>query len=64
MDTDMEGIMQLFNLTSIASVEPDMPWSGARLDIIESDMMERLMTMENYGGINLRVERRRGVGGN
>ena len=64
LDTDMEGIMQHFNLTIIASVEPDMLWSGARLDKLESDMMERLMTMENYGGINLRVERRRGVGGN
>ena len=53
---EMEEIMK--------PVEPDMPWSGARLDKLESDMMKRLMTMENYGGINLRVERRRGVGGN
>ena len=64
MDTHMEDIMKHFNLTIIASVEPDMPWSGARLDNLESDMMERMMTMENYGGMNLRVERRRGVGEN
>ena len=62
LNTDMEEIMKHFNLTIIASVEPGMPWSAARLDSLESDMMERMMTMENYGGINLRVERRRGVG--
>jgi hypothetical protein len=51
LDTDMEDIMQYFKLTIIASVETDMPWSRDRLDTLESDMM----TMENYGGINLRV---------
>jgi hypothetical protein len=64
LDTNMEDIMQYFNITIIASVEPDMPWSRDRLDALEADMMERMMTMENYGGINLRVERRRGQGGN
>ena len=64
LDTNMEDIMQYFNLTIIASVEPDMPWSRDRLDTLEADMMERMMTMESYGGINLRVERRRGQGGN
>ena len=64
LDTKMEDIMQHFNLTIIASVEPDMPWSRDRLDTLESDMMERMMTMESYGGINLRVERRRGLGAN
>ena len=57
----MEELMKHFKLSIIASVEPDMPWSGDRLDKLESDMMERLMTMEQYGGINLRVERRRGT---
>ena len=57
---NLDDIMQYFNLTVIASVEPDMPWSRSRLDKLESDMMERLMTMESYGGINLRIERRRG----
>jgi hypothetical protein len=60
LDTDMEDIMQYFNLTIIASVEPDMPWSRDRLDTLEPHMMERKITMENYGCINLRVERRRG----
>ena len=57
----MEDIMQHFNLTIIASLEPDMPWSRDRLDTLKADMMERMMTMESYGGINLRVERRRGL---
>ena len=64
LDTNIEDIMQYFNLTIIASVEADKPWSRGRLDTLEADMMERMMTMENYGGINLRVERRRGQGGN
>ena len=64
LDTNMEDIMQHFNLTIIASLEPDMPWSRDRLDTLEADMMERMMTMERYGGINLRVERMRGQGGN
>ena len=54
--------MQYFNLTVIAIVEPNMPLSRDRLDTLESDMMERLMTMDAYGGINLRIERRRGIG--
>ena len=64
LETDMEEIMQHFKITIIASVEPGMPWSRTRLDILEADMMERMMTMENYGGMNLRVERRRGLGAN
>ena len=56
--------MQHFNLTIIASVESDMPWSRDRLDTLEADIMERMMTMESYGGTKLRVERKRGLGGN
>ena len=59
---NVDDIMKYFNLTVIASVEPNMPWSRDRLDTLESDMMERLMTMDAYGGINLRIERRRGIG--
>ena len=51
--------MKHFDLTVIASVEPGMPWSRERLDSLEADMMERLMTMEYHGGMNLRVDRRR-----
>ena len=62
VNNNLDNIMQYFNLTVIASVEPNMPWSRDRLDTLESDMMERLMTMDAYGGINLRIERRRGIG--
>ena len=34
LDTNMEDIMQYFNITIIASVEPDMPWSRDRLDTL------------------------------
>ena len=62
VNKNVDEIMKNFSLTIIASVEPDMPWSSARLDKLESDMMERLMTMESHGGITLRIERRRGTG--
>ena len=62
VNNNLDNIMQYFNLTVIASVEPNMPWSRDRLDTLESDLMERLMTMDAYGGINLRIERRRGIG--
>ena len=39
--------MQHFNITIIASVEANMPWSRGRLDSLEADMMERMMTMES-----------------
>ena len=61
LHTHLDDIMKHFSLTVIASVEPNMPWSRDRLDTLESDMMERLMTMDSYGGINLRIERRRGI---
>ena len=60
LDTDIENIMQHFNITIIASVEADMPWSRGRLD----RLMERMMIIEVYVGMNLRVERRRGFGVN
>jgi hypothetical protein len=31
LDTNIEDIMQYFNLTIIASVEPDMPWSREKI---------------------------------
>jgi hypothetical protein len=56
--------MKYFNLRVIASVEANMPWSWDRLerDTLKSAMMERLMTMDYYGGINMRIENRRGIG--
>ena len=58
---DLDVIMKHFQLTIIGSVEPNQPWTRSRLNRLESDMMERLMTMDNHGGMNLRVERRRGA---
>ena len=60
VNKNVDDIMKHFDLTIIASVEPGMPWSRERLDNLEADMMERLMTMEFHGGMNLRIDRRRG----
>ena len=61
IEKDLDVIMKHFQLTIIGSVEPNQPWTRSRLNRLESDMMERLMTMDNHGGMNLRVERRRGA---
>ena len=39
----------------------NLRWSKDRLEDLESDMMKRLITMESYWGINLRIERRGAV---
>ena len=47
LDTQMDQIMQSCNITIIASVEPDQPWSKSRLDALKADLQDRLMTFEN-----------------
>ena len=58
-DKNIEKIMPHFNLTIIASVNPDTPGAEDRLDRLEQDFQHRLMTMNIHGGINLRDELRR-----
>ena len=48
-------------ITIITSVEPNQPWSKDRLDTLEADLQDRLMTSEKHGGMNRREERRRNV---
>ena len=59
LNTQMDQIMQYCNITIIASVEPDQPWSKSRLDSLEADLEDRVMTLEKHGGMNRREERRR-----
>ena len=59
LDTQMDQIMQYCKITIIASVEPDQPWSKSRLDALEADLQDRMMTLEKHGGMNRREERRR-----
>jgi hypothetical protein len=59
LDTQIDQIMQYCNITIIASVEPDQPWSKSRLDALEADLQDRMMTLEKHGGMNRREERRR-----
>ena len=50
--------MEHYNITIIASVEPDKPWSQMRLDALEADLQDRVMTLEKHGGMNRREEDR------
>ena len=54
-----EHIMQHFELTIIASVEPNKAYSQSNLDRLEGDFQKKLMTMDYHGGMNLRDETRR-----
>ena len=64
LNTDIDKIMKYCQLTIVGSVEPNSPGSRSRLDRLEADIQNRLMTMERHGGMNLReeVNRRRGPG--
>ena len=58
-----ENIMKHFQLTIIASVEPDQPWTNKKLDELEGRFQKNLMTMDYNGGIDIRDEvKRRRVG--
>ena len=62
LDTQMDQIMENCSITIVASVEPDQPWSRTRLDALEADLEDRVMTLEKHGGMNRREERRRRIG--
>ena len=52
--------MKYFELTIIASVEPNKPWSLDNLDKLEATFQKKnLMSMDYNGGINLRDESKR-----
>ena len=51
--------MQYFDLTVIASVEPNQPWTCKNLDRLEAKFQKNLMTMEYNGGMNIRDETKR-----
>ena len=60
LTSQMDDIMKFCQLTIVGSVEPYKPASKARLDKLEADIQNRLMTMERHGGMNIREEVRRG----
>ena len=62
LNTQLDKIMKHCQLTIVASVDPGLPNSKERLDRLEADIQNRLMTMERHGGMNLREEVRRGRG--
>ena len=60
VDKDMDKIMEMCQITIVASVEQGKPWSKRQLDIIEGDLQDRIMTFEKQGGMNRREERKGG----
>ena len=52
----MDDIMNFRQLTIVGSVEPDKPASRAKLDKLEANIQNRLMTMERHGGMTLMEE--------
>ena len=62
VNTDMDRIMENCSIVIVASVEPNQPWSKTRLDALEADLEDRVMTLDKHGGMNRREDRRRGMG--
>ena len=54
--------MKYCQLTIVGSMEPEGLGSRTRLDRLEADIQNRLMTMVRHGGRNLREQIRRGTG--
>ena len=61
LNTEIDKIMSYCRITIVASVEANRPWSKQKLDKIEADLQDRVMTLERHGGMNRREERRRGL---
>ena len=51
--------MQYFELTVIASAEPNQPWTNRNLDRLEAKFLKNLMTMEYNRGMNIRDKTKR-----
>ena len=60
LNSQIDDIMKFCQLTIVGNVKPVKPGSRARLDKFEANIQNRLMTMEQQGGINLREEIKRG----
>ena len=59
-----DKMMNHFQLTIIASMEPGKPWTQENLERLEAKFQKNVMAVEYNGGINLRDEskRKRAVG--
>ena len=57
---NVDEVSQHFDLTIIGSVEEGKTNSNKRLDDLETDFQNRLMTMGKHGGINVRDDTKRG----
>ena len=51
--------MQYFELTLVASVEPNQPWNNRNLDGLEAKFLKNFMTMEYNRGMNIRDKTKR-----
>ena len=56
---DVNRVCKYFDLTIIASVDERRPDAKNRLDRLETDFQNRLMTMNFHGGMNDRNDKNR-----
>ena len=54
VNTDIDTVMQNCSIVIVASVEPVQPWSQTRLDALEADLKDMVMTLDKHGGMNRR----------
>ena len=56
---DVDQVSEYVDVTVIGSVDASRPDARKRLDNLEADFQNRLMTMNFHGGMNDRDDRRR-----
>ena len=57
---DIDQVSEYFDLTIIASVQEGRSDADKRLNELETNFQNRLMTMDFQGGLNVRNDLRRG----
>ena len=57
---DIDQVTEYLDLTIIASVDERLPNAKQRLNDLETDFENRLMTMSFHGGLNVRNDLKRG----
>ena len=56
VNTGIDNIMKFCQLTIVGSVKPDAAGSRSRLERLEADIQNKVITMERYGGMTLMEE--------
>ena len=57
--SQMDILMENFQLAIVGSVQAGQPWTQSRLDRLEADLQHRFQCLQKHGGMGLQDETRR-----